>query len=94
MLGLYRAVLNPRVCGPRAGRTLEVHSQAEEVGGSRPLRWFMSSMDQPPGDPARTPGILTAGPLANAVETLLIWPSQPQLWICFIQVSRIRNWMK
>jgi hypothetical protein len=45
VLSLYRAVLNPRVCGPEAGRTLEAHDQAEQVGGSRPLRWFISSME-------------------------------------------------
>ena len=45
VLNLYRAVLNPRVCGPKAGRTLEAHDQAEQVSGSRPLRWSTSSMN-------------------------------------------------
>ena len=71
MLGLYRAVLDPRVYSPEAGRTLEVLSQAERMSGSRPLMWFISSMNQPPGDPAKAPGISTAGPFANAAETLL-----------------------
>jgi len=45
VLNLYRAVLNPRVYGSKAGRTLEMHGQAEQVSGSRPLRWSISSMN-------------------------------------------------